>query len=58
MIQDQALEQLDQIACHFGSSREELVLALFDQQSRRDYEHEHGVDPQQLDNVLKGIVGL
>jgi Major Facilitator Superfamily len=53
-----ALSGLDRAACKFGSSREELVLALFDDQSRRDYEREHGVDPRTLDAVLKGIVGL
>jgi hypothetical protein len=34
------------------------VLALFDDESRRDYERDHGVDPRQLNEVLKGIVGL
>jgi MFS transporter len=58
VVEGIALRGLDRAACRFGSSREELVLALFDQQSRRDYEREHGVDPQQLDQVLKGIVGL
>jgi hypothetical protein len=58
VVEGIALRGLDRAACRFGSSREELVLALFDDQSRRDYEREHGVDPQQLDQVLKGIVGL
>jgi MFS family permease len=53
-----ALRGLDAAACRFGSSREELVLALFDDESRRAYEREHGVDPRQLDEVLRGIVGL
>jgi hypothetical protein len=58
VVEGIALRGLDRAACRFGSSREQLVLALFDQQSRREYEREHGVDPQQLDEILKGIVGL
>jgi hypothetical protein len=58
VVEGVALSGLDRAACRFGSSREELVLALFDDQSRRDYEREHGVDPRTLDAVLKGIVGL
>ena len=58
VVEGIALRGLDRAACRFGSSREELVLALFDDQSRRDYEREHGVDPRQLDQLLKGIVGL
>ena len=58
VVEGVALRGLDRAACRFGSSREELVLALFDDTSRRDYERAHGVDPRQLDDVLKGIVGL
>jgi MFS family permease len=53
-----ALDALDRAACRFGSSREELVLALFDDESRREYEREHGVDPRSLDTLLRGIAGL
>jgi Major Facilitator Superfamily len=53
-----ALDALDRAACDFGSSREELVLALFDDESRRAYEREHGVDPRSLEDLLRGIVGL
>jgi len=53
-----ALTALDRAACNFGSSREELVLALFDDESRRAYEREHGVDPRALDDLLRGVVGL
>jgi MFS family permease len=56
--EDVALTALDRAACEFGSSREELVLALFDDESRRDYEREHGVDPRSLDELLRGIAGL
>jgi hypothetical protein len=34
------------------------VLALFDEESRRDYEREHDVDPRAFDQLLRGIVGL
>src|ERR671914_783678 len=56
--EDVALDALDRAACEFGSSREELVLALFDEESRRAYEREHGVDPRSLEELLRGIVGL
>jgi MFS family permease len=56
--EDVALDALDRAACEFGSSREELVLALFDEESRRAYEREHGVDPRSLEQLLRGIVGL
>ena len=53
-----ALEALDRAACNFGSSREELVLALFDDESRRAYLREHGVDPRSLRDLLEGVIGL
>jgi Major Facilitator Superfamily len=58
VVEDVVLRGLDRAACRFGSSREELVLALFDDKSRRAYEREHGIDPRQLDTVLKGVIGL
>jgi MFS family permease len=56
--EDVALGAVDRAACEFGSSREELVLALFDEESRRAYEREHGVDPRSLEELLRGILGL
>jgi Major Facilitator Superfamily len=53
-----ALTALDRAACNFGSSREELVLALVDDVSRRAYEREHGVDPRELDELLRAVAGL
>ena len=58
VVEDVVLNGLDRAACRFGSSREELVLALFDDKSRRDYEREHGIDPRRFDAVLKGVIGL
>jgi hypothetical protein len=56
--EDVALGALDRAACEFGSSREELVLALFDDESRREYQREYGVDPRSMQELLRGIVGL
>ena len=56
LVEGIALRGLDRAACRFGSSREELVLALFDDESQRAYEREHGIDPRQLDELLRGIV--
>lgn len=56
-IQDAALVALDRAACRFGTSREELALALVDKKAAREYEHDHGVDPRSLD-LLGGIIGL
>jgi hypothetical protein len=56
-VQDAALVSLDQIACHFGSSREQLVLALADPQEAARYRREHGVDPRSAGNLLRGLIG-
>jgi len=56
VVEDVVLRGLDRAACRFGSSREELVLALFDEQSQREYERSHGIDPRQLDDVLRELV--
>lgn len=58
VVEGIALRGLDRAACRFGSSREQLVLALFDDESRRDYEREHDVDPRQLDELLRSAIGL
>ena len=57
MVQDAALSSLDQIACHFGSSREQLVLALASDKEARRYKREHGVDPRKAGNLLQGLIG-
>jgi predicted MFS family arabinose efflux permease len=44
--QDAALLAADVIACRVGSSREELVLALADDDVARDYEERYGVNPR------------
>jgi predicted MFS family arabinose efflux permease len=55
-IQDVALVALDRAACRFGSSREELALALVDADARADYEREYGVDPRSIGGLLSGIL--
>jgi hypothetical protein len=57
-IQDAALVALDRAACRFGSSREELALALVDADARADYEREYGVDPRSAGGLLSGLLGL
>jgi hypothetical protein len=57
-IQDVALVALDRAACRFGSSREELALALVDADARADYEREYGVDPRSAGGLLGGILGF
>ena len=57
-IQDVALVALDRAACRFGSSREELALALVDADARADYEREYGVDPRSVGGLLGGLLGF
>ena len=57
-LQDAALVALDRAACRFGSSREELVVALADPAAARAFEREHGVDPRSVTSLLQGITGF
>ncbi len=57
-IQDAALVALDRAACRFGSSREELALALVDDDAREDFQREYGVDPRGIGGLLRGVLGL
>jgi hypothetical protein len=57
LLQDQALSTLDQVACHFGSSREELVLALADTRDAKRYREKYGVDPRSAGDVIQGLIG-
>jgi hypothetical protein len=54
-LQDRALELLDSTACRLHASREELVLALADDEDRRRFEDRHGVDPRSLSSVLGAL---
>jgi MFS family permease len=57
LVQDQALVTLDQEACHFGSSREELVLGLADKAEAKRYEEKYGVNPRSGGVLLQGLIG-
>jgi predicted MFS family arabinose efflux permease len=56
-LQEQALALLDRAACRLGSSREELVLALADEDDAKRFQREHGVNPRTLRGVLQGLLG-
>jgi MFS family permease len=51
--QDAALTAADVVACRVGSSREELVLALADDQAAHEYEQRYGVNPRSALNIAK-----
>ena len=57
-IQDVALRALDRAACRYGSSREELALALVDDGARRAYRREYGVDPRDVLGIVGAALGL
>jgi predicted MFS family arabinose efflux permease len=56
-VQDQALAALDRAACRYGSSREELALALADPDEARAFEAAYGVDPRSTDGLLD-VLGI
>jgi hypothetical protein len=58
VLQDAALKALDRAACRFGSSREELALALVDPQDAAAFKREHGVDPRSVLNILRALLHL
>ncbi len=55
-LQEQVLKGLDRAACKYGSTREELVLAIADKQRAQEFERKHGVNPQSAGGLL-GIIG-
>ena len=57
-LQDISLAALDRAACKFGSSREELLLALFDDRLQHKFEEEHGVNPRSPLSLGLGALGL
>jgi MFS family permease len=57
-LQDLSLSALDRAACDFGSSREELLLALFDDDRRGDFERKYGEDPRDLTTLGPALLGL
>ncbi len=57
-LQDISLSALDRAACKFGSSREELLLALFDDRLQHKFEEEHGVNPRSVLSLGPALLGL
>lgn len=55
-LQDRALEALDAVACRFGSSREELVLAVADEEAARRYRERYDVDPRSVGSVVERLL--
>jgi MFS family permease len=57
-LQDRSLEALDRAACEYGSSREELLLALVDEDEREDFERRYGEDPGDVSSLGGAVLGL
>ena len=57
-LQDLSLAALDRAACRFGSSREELLLALFDDRLQHKFEDENGVNPRDPLSIGPAILGF
>jgi hypothetical protein len=57
-IQDAALVALDRAACRYGSSREELALALADESAAAEYERTYGADPRDIGGLLGAVLGF
>ncbi|MDX8153625.1 MFS transporter [Patulibacter brassicae] len=55
-VQDTALSGLDNAACRWGSSREELALAIGDPDRARAYERRYGHDPRDPISLLEGAI--
>jgi len=55
-LQDAGLVALDRAACKFGSSREELALAIADPAERTAYQRQYGVDPRSARDLLGGLL--
>jgi hypothetical protein len=57
LAQDAALVALDRAACHAGSSREALVIALTSDSAAKAYQDKYGVDPRSLGSLLNAVIG-
>ncbi len=56
VVQDVALRGLDRAACNFGSSREELTLAIVNEQQARRFEEKYDTDPRSFSALLDGAL--
>jgi MFS family permease len=57
-LQDISLAALDRAACSLGSSREELLLALFDDRLQDEFEEKYGENPRSLTVLGPAILGF
>jgi hypothetical protein len=57
LLQDSALILLDKAACGYGSTREELVLALADDAENRAFQAKYHEDPRSAGGIIKGLFG-
>jgi predicted MFS family arabinose efflux permease len=55
-LQDAALVALDEVACRVGSSREELVLAMVDDDAARAYKRRYDVDPRSVIDLAESVL--
>ena len=55
-LQDAALVAVDEVACRVGSSREELVLAMVDDDAAKDYERRYDVDPRSVIDLAGSVL--
>jgi hypothetical protein len=56
VAQDVALRGVDLAACRIGSTREELVLALANEDDAERYQEEYGVNPRSPSSVLSTLL--
>jgi MFS family permease len=56
-IQARVLAQLNEAACRVGVPREELALAIFDEDRAADFRRDHGVDPRSAISLLSLLGG-
>jgi hypothetical protein len=57
LLQQQVLQALNQAACHVGSTREELALALFDRDRAAAFQRKYGIDPRSISGLLSLLGG-
>jgi hypothetical protein len=57
LAQDVALTALDRAACDAGSSREELVLALVDEEEAERYRERYDLDPRTVGDLFGAVLG-
>ena len=57
-VQGLSLEALDRAACDIGSSREELLLAIFDDKLHDEFDDKYGKDPRNPLDVGAALLGL